>query len=179
MVYGFINQSKGYVTIQSEANQGTTVTLYLPKIKSTLPPATKEEKIPSDITPKINDVKTILIVEDEESLREMTVAFFKNTGHTILQAPNGPKALELIENNSNIDLILSDMIMPGGMTGLDLALAAIKANPNIKILLVTGYAKESLSMKALPKGFIPEVLVKPYSLVDLQKKVYELLSTEK
>ncbi|MCS5707388.1 response regulator [Candidatus Berkiella cookevillensis] len=179
MVYGFVNQSKGYVTIQSEANQGTTVTLYLPKTKSAIHTTTKEEKTSSDITPQINDAKTILIVEDEESLREMTVEFFKNAGHIILQAPNGPKALELIENNSNIDLLLSDMIMPGGMTGVDLALAAIKANADIKILLVTGYAKESLSMKDLPKGFIPEILVKPYSLVDLQKKVYELLSTVK
>lgn len=177
MVHGFVSQSKGYVTLHSEVNHGTTVNIYLPKIKSTEQAASLDEKPASEAVPEISAAKTILIVEDEESLREMTVEFFKSIGHNILQAANGPKALEIIENNPQIDLLLSDMIMPGGMTGVDLAIEALKTNANIKILLVTGYAKESLSMTNLPAGFIPEVMVKPYSLIDLQKKVYELLST--
>ena len=112
MVYGFAQQSGGHVTIESEAGQGTTVALYLPRAAA----EDARREAMGEAIPRGRG-ETILVVEDEPDLRQVTVQQLEDLGYKTLQAPDGPLALEVLADNSGIDLLLSDVVLPGGMNG--------------------------------------------------------------
>ncbi|SLN67415.1 Blue-light-activated protein [Roseovarius gaetbuli] len=170
MIYGFAKQSGGHVAIYSEEGVGTTVTLYLP-------PADKGAAAVADpgesAIPKSRN-ETILVVEDDPRVRRLTVTRLEDLGYETLAAENGPAALEIIRGNDGIDLVLSDVVMPGGLNGFQVADQALAINPALKILLATGYASGGAAAVGAAQNRHP-LLRKPYSLRDLAKALRELL----
>ena len=136
MVYGFAKRSGGSLHIESTLGKGTRVTLYLPasasaaQIASVLPPQGEEEL----------GSGTILIVEDNKAVREVTVEIIRNLGYETLTASNGQEALKMLRQTEALDLLFTDLVMPGPLTGLALAREAQIMRPGLPVLLSTGYA---------------------------------------
>jgi two-component system CheB/CheR fusion protein len=165
MVYGFAQQSGGFVSIESEEGHGTTVRLYLPRAEAEAPRAVLEE-MESDIKAPGARGETILVVEDDPEVRSLAVTLLENLGYEVLAAPDGISALTLLEAPAQIDLVLSDVMLPGGMCGPDLVEQAKRLRPDLRILFMTGYADSS----ARNVGPLPEtavILNKPFRKHDL------------
>jgi signal transduction histidine kinase/CheY-like chemotaxis protein len=171
MVYGFVKQSGGHVTIYSEPRHGTTINLYFPRSDA---PAT-----PGDSTPNGGVAaptrEAILVVEDDSRVRQLTIKRLKLIGYRVLEAADGPTALEIVKRGEPVDLVFADLIMPGGLSGRDVAIQARDIRPGIKILLTSGYAEE------LVRGDDPQrdnfkVLRKPYQQADLVAALREVFS---
>jgi CheY-like chemotaxis protein len=116
---------------------------------------------------------TVLVVEDEPRLRKMTVARLRDLGYRVLDAANGPDALAVIESGPPPDLLFTDMVMPGGMTGADLATAAREKQPEIKVLFTSGYSEPDVVRRGQTAG--AKWLRKPYSVVDLARTLRDIL----
>ena len=120
MVYGFVKQSGGHVTLYSEPDHGTTIRMYLPRAE--VPEETAEARAPEPPMDALRGQgETVLLVEDEPRVRRMTAARLQDLGYRVLDAANGPAALALLDQHPEVDLLFTDMVMPGGMTGADLA----------------------------------------------------------
>ena len=135
-VYGFAKQSGGTVQIRSDVGHGTTVTLYIPRQQGRLSTEVAIAEEPS--TPERGNA-TILVVEDDPNVREMVVGMLSNFGYRPLVARTGPEALAILQNEATVDLLLTDVVMPAGMSGTDLARRAQRLRPELKILLTSGY----------------------------------------
>ncbi len=163
MVYGFLKQSGGQVKIESALGTGTTVRLYLPRAEA--PRSVGDRGIAKDDTASAETGRIILVVEDDATVRSMTVARLAELGHRVLEAHSAAAALDILRRDSPIDLLFTDVVMPGGMSGLDLAHHALELRPAIKVLFATGYASSFN-----PTGGVPgEVLQKPYRDEDLSR----------
>ena len=143
MVYGFAKQSGGHVAIYSEPGIGTTVTLYLRPASPK--PGTEVPDQPEDALPRGSE--TILVVEDDPRVQRLTVTRLEGLGYQVLQADDGPSALKVLRSSTEIDLVLSDVVMPGGMTGFEVADQALVIRPALRVLLTTGYANGRFSRK--------------------------------
>jgi len=159
-VFGFVRQIGGHVAIQSAERRGTTVTLYLPlgspveaPASGTLPPAPA-------VPPHSGAGCTVLVVEDEPAVRSVAVDMLQDAGFAVLAAPDGPTALALLREGALADILFSDVVMPGGMTGFDLAREARRLRPSIGVLLASGYAAEALAQHGGAGEF--ELIGKPY-----------------
>jgi CheY-like chemotaxis protein len=184
MIYGFVKQSGGHVKIYSEVGHGTTVKLYLPrlKVKQELPPLLKPAE--TNDSPEILAVSDtavagqkmrVLVVEDNESVREVAAAMVEEMGFEVMTASNGAEGLQIIEADNSIDLLLSDVIMAGGMNGPELAAKAIKLRPDLRVLFMSGYAPGSVrQMQDLPDTI--DLVNKPFTRADLTEKVRRALS---
>lgn len=180
MIYGFVKQSGGHVKIESQLGIGTTVNLYLPRNlagETKLPaaaPAATSESIP--ITPAPDQRKAkILIVEDNNSVRDVAAAMIEEMGFETFTASNGHEGLAAIESMPDLDLVLSDVIMAGGMNGPELAVKAIKLRPHLKIMFMSGYAPDSVrQMQDLPDEM--ELVNKPFTRAELNEKVKRILA---
>jgi two-component system CheB/CheR fusion protein len=171
MVYGFAKQSGGHVAIYSEVGQGTTVNLYLPTVA-----AVASESVDADPTQASEaGGETILVVEDDPKVLRLTVARLEELNYTVIAATNGPKAMDILERREDIDLVLSDVVMPGGMTGFDVADRALGIRPELKILLATGYAKGAEQSNAAAERAVHRILRKPYGFKELARTLRELL----
>ena len=157
MVYGFAKQSGGTVRLYSELGYGTTVSLYLPlageasQASSDAPPA----RLPARLG------GTVLVVDDEEELLEIAQAYLADMGYSALQAQNGASALEAVARFKEIDLIITDIIMPGGMNGVELAQKARQLNPRLKIIYSSGFPADALTERSGMQVDGP-LLRKPY-----------------
>ncbi|MGE3875885.1 MAG: PAS domain S-box protein [Parvibaculaceae bacterium] len=163
MVYGFAKQSGGHVTIYSEMNHGTTINIYLPRASGSTTDAetaAAEDRLSADRS------ETILVVEDDDGVRNLTVTRLVTLGFKIHESPDGASAIKLLESGLRVDLLFSDLVMPGGMTGYDVARRAKEIDPKIRILLTSGYAEDLLRADDL--GSL-KLLRKPYRLADLRK----------
>lgn len=171
MVYGFMMQSNGAITVDSKLNKGTTFNLYFHR-------AVGEEttKAPVAFTKAnekfISQNKNILVVDDEEDLRQVLVAYLKQLGYSVLEAENGEKALLILKENVNVDLLLSDIAMPGKYNGIELASIVENIFPNLKIILTTA----DLSQVETKNKY--EVLIKPYNFADLMLKLQKIFKPE-
>lgn len=165
MIYGFIKQSGGHVSLYSELGQGTTVKLFLPR---------------TDQLPKVSPTEpdfgggseTILLVEDDEMVSEYVFRLLSEMGYKVIFAENGTKALEIIKARPDIDLLFTDVVMPG-MNGKELAAKVAQINPAIKILYTSGYAEDAIVDRGRLDAGV-NLLSKPYRRVDLARKLRNL-----
>jgi len=171
MVYGFAKQSGGAVHIESKLGKGTTVTLLLPRSMA------KEDKLNKAPLPK-NDLpggsEVVLLVEDDPTARMIGIAILENLGYRTIEAEDGASALEILNGEDSIDLLVSDVVMPGGMSGLDLAKQVQTQDPEMKILLCTGYNPEELDEQNPEAAAFP-IIRKPYRKEEMATKLRELL----
>jgi CheY-like chemotaxis protein len=146
MAYGFINQSKGHIEIRSKIGEGTTVSLYLPVAEPRSESEGQDAARAPDAGMDTIPGKTVLVVEDDSLVRQTTTATLKSLGYVVIEASSGPTARKILEENAeSIDIVFSDVIMPDGMTGLDLAREIQSRHPHVRILLTSGYAESRLS----------------------------------
>jgi PAS domain S-box-containing protein len=175
MVYGFIKQSGGHVAIYSEPSLGTSVRLYLPAADIGSGPRPVSTELGERDAPRGGE--TILVVEDDPFVRGYAVATLESLGYKTRLAANGPEALTRLNGDEAIDLLFTDIVMPGGLNGWDLAQQAFALRPGIKVLFTSGYALDTLiaNGRAL-KGLT--ILLKPYHKADLAWRVRQALAQE-
>ena len=175
MVYGFMRQSDGYVTVESSLGRGTTVKLYLPKQDAPEAPTSRRVEPPRV---QAGRGETILVVEDHAELRETVVEGLIRYGFRAVGAPDGPSALrELAAASGKIDLVFSDIAMPNGMTGLDLADHVRREYRNLPVVLTSGFPERLSDATSLDLKDIT-LISKPYSLEALARSLQTALTTE-
>ena len=171
MVYGFVKQSGGHVKIYSEPGIGTTVKLFLPQIAR--PAEASGEPTEARALQPVGR-ETILVVEDEEDVRELVCRLLGALGYRVLAAPEGAPALALLESERGIALLFTDVVLPGGMNGPDIARTAQAKCPHLKVLYTSGYTGNAIQqIEALGAGV--RLLSKPYAIEDLAQTVRDML----
>jgi CheY-like chemotaxis protein len=171
MIYGFVKQTGGHLKIYSEVGHGTTVRLYLPRAGGGEERPAEERK-PEDALPVGNE--TVLVVEDEAEVRRLAVGQLRDLGYTVLEAVNGPDAEAILRGGAAVDLLFTDVIMPGGLTGRELAERVLPLRPDMKVLFTTGYTENSIVHQGkLDNGV--HLLSKPYRKRDLARRVRMIL----
>ena len=158
-VYGFAEQSGGHATIESAPGRGTTVNLYLPRAQE----ESEAKAGPAEPVPLSENSEVVLVVEDNPEVRELTMQRVEGLGYVVLEAENGAAAIRMLESGEDIQIVLSDIVMAGGVSGYDVALWVREHAPHIKVLLTTGYAAE----EARPDAADIAILRKPYKRADL------------
>jgi CheY-like chemotaxis protein len=166
MVYGFVQQSGGHVTVYSEPGLGTTIKLYLPRSQAT---AGTDRETASEPTETAN-IETILVVEDDGDLRTLAVVVLSDLGYRVLEAGNAAQALRLVEHDSRIDLLLADVVLPDGIGGEALADALLARMPALKVLYMSGYP-EAAMIRDGRLGADIRLLQKPFDPAELARAV--------
>ncbi len=170
MVYGFVKQSGGHIQLYSESGRGTSVRIFLPVAEGAVGAA---GRAPEGQTPELaKGSEGILLVEDDPRLRRVLSRRLRGLGYQIFEADNGAVALAQLAVLPEIALIFTDMVMPGGMTGLELAEAALAMKPGVKILFTSGYAEPAIARLGQKKG---AWLKKPYTADELAETIREVL----
>ncbi len=172
MVYGFARQSGGHVRIYSEVGQGTTMCLYLPRHNAD---ASQEEEVAlSTIPASGGHGEVVLVIDDEPTIRMLIGEVLAESGYAVIEAPDGPAGLKVLESNARIDLLITDVGLPGGMNGRQVADAARVSRPNLKVLFITGYAENAVVGKArLDKGMF--VITKPFQMDSLAARIRDII----
>jgi CheY-like chemotaxis protein len=166
MAYGFVKQSGGHIKIYSEVGHGTSVKIYLPREASELAPA--EETVP--LVPEIAGSETVLLVEDDPLVRDNAANQLASLGYRVVQAADGRAGLALLKERHDIELLFTDVILPGGMSGRLLAEEACKLRPGLKVLFTSGYTENAIVHHGrLDHGVL--LLAKPYRKADLARMV--------
>lgn len=172
MIYGFARQSGGQVRIVSEPGAGTTVCIYLPRHDAA--PAEPNVGEPADVGSPGHRCATLLVVEDEPSIRDLIDEFLGDAGYTVLQATDAKAGLRLLQSATAIDLLITDVGLPGSMNGRQMADVARTTRKGLKVLFMTGYAEHAvIGDGQLEPGM--HVLTKPFSLETLSHRIEELL----
>jgi PAS domain S-box-containing protein len=170
-VYGFVKQSGGHVKIYSEIGHGTTVKVYLPRLATQ---GAGEEDIDPGPSPEAAKEETVLVVEDDDEVRAYSVDSLRELGYRVIEAHDGPSALRLLERQPRVDLLFTDVVLPGGLTGAQVAAQARTLRPALRVLFTTGYARNAIVHQGrLDKGV--QLIVKPFSFSDLAAKVRDVL----
>jgi PAS domain S-box-containing protein len=170
-VYSFVKQSGGFVTLASERGKGTTVSLYVPRV---LDDAVAKHGAGAKDMPR-GDGELILVVEDDDRVREITLKRLESLGYAVAEARSGPEAIQLLKSGEPIDLVFSDIAMPGKMIGYDVAQWVTTMKPNVKVVLTTGYNEIGSEGDALPAGDNIPVLDKPYTRERLAQTMRSVL----
>lgn len=169
-VYGFVRQSGGHIRLYSEPGEGTAVKLYLPRDLSAEAPA--HERLASDAD---GGSETVLVVEDHEGLREYSVGVLRELGYRVLEAPDGQSGLELLRERPEVDLLFTDVVLPG-LNGRQLADQALKIRPDLKVLFTTGYTRNAIVHNGrLDDGV--SLITKPFTFEGLASKVRKMLDS--
>jgi CheY-like chemotaxis protein len=170
-VYGFVRQSGGHVNIYSEVGEGTTLKIYLRRYSGAEDATERRDQAPT--TPRAIGSETILVVEDDEALRTYTVDILVELGYGVISAHDGPSALEAL-GRKQVDLLFTDVVMPGGMNGRQLADEAVRRRPGLKVLFTTGYTRNAIVHHGRLDAGV-HMIGKPFSFGDLSAKVRALL----
>jgi PAS domain S-box-containing protein len=170
MVYGFIKQSGGHIKIYSEIAHGTSVKMYLPRAEGP-----SEVAKPSDIAaPPPRGTETVLVVEDNAMVRATVTSQLEGLGYTVLAAESGDAALAILAERGPVDLLFTDIVMPGRMSGLELAGLVAERYPDMRVMFTSGYTEQSVTLSADLRRDA-ELLPKPYRQVDLARKIRKVL----
>ncbi|MGY4154482.1 signal transduction histidine kinase/CheY-like chemotaxis protein [Bradyrhizobium sp. USDA 4461] len=173
MVYGFVKQSNGHITLDSEVGRGTRVMLYLPRAAAVSPAAVPERRQP-DVR---GAQEIVLVVEDDRLVRSYVLTQIESLGYSALSANNGSEALAVLDSGAPIDLLFTDVIMPGAMNGRDLAIEAQKRRPGLRVLFTSGYTDDAIDQDGkLEQGIL--FLAKPYSRAQLARMLRFALREE-
>jgi CheY-like chemotaxis protein len=172
MVYGFTKQSGGHVAIYSELGHGTLVTLYLRQSESAVEPEALPE--PEQVS---RGGERILLVEDDDLVREHALRLLQSMGYQVTAATNGPEALDLLRRGVPCDLLFTDVIMPGGMTGPKLAEAARSLRSGLRVLYTSGYTENAIVHHGRVDPGV-NLLHKPYRRPELAAKIRAALKEE-
>jgi len=172
MVYGFVKQSGGHIKVYSEEGHGTTIKLYLPRVEKSEDRALD----PARSNPIAGGSETILIVEDDEMVRNFVTGQIQSLGYATLGAAHGAEALALIDAGAGFDLLFTDMMMPGLMNGRQLAEEAVRRRPRLRVLFTSGYTENAVIHHGrLDPGVL--LLAKPYRKSDLAEMIRKALDT--
>lgn len=171
MVYGFVQRAGGHATIQSAPGSGTRIRLYLPRSKKALE-STKHAAHTAAAAHTGNG--TILVVDDEKELMELTMEFLTEAGFKVCAAGNGKEALDALERHPEIDLLFSDVLMPGGMNGYELAVQAQQKYPALKVLLTSGFTDNTV-VGDVKQRFSAGILKKPFRKQELVQQIRRVL----
>ncbi|MBL4712090.1 MAG: response regulator, partial [Gammaproteobacteria bacterium] len=174
MVFGFVNRSGGFIKVFSERNVGTTFRIYLPKCEGEIQ-TTEIQALQTENLPRGQEV--ILVVDDEEMLLELAQETLEALAYRVLIATNAKQALVLLAEEPDIALLITDVLMPGGMNGYELAEQAIENRPNLKVILASGYASKT-EIGDVKSSFSSDILLKPYGLSELAKRVRAILDSD-
>lgn len=169
-VYGMVNQNAGWIEVESKVGRGTTFNIYFPVAENT--PKKTEAKLVAPMPE--GGGETILVVEDEEVLRELVKDILEGDGYEVLTAASGREALEVwSRHGKSVDLLLTDMTMPDGISGRDLAGKLLEENPRLPVIYSSGFSHENLDPQDLPEGQM--LFPKPYEPADLSRAVRAIL----
>ncbi len=169
-VYGFAKQSHGHIKLYSEVGKGTTVKLYLPRLYQEV---TSEDSVGGELGRPEGSGETILVVEDDPDVRATSVNALRDLGYVVIEATDGPSALGLLKM-AQIDLLFTDVVLPGGMTGADIANQAREITPNLKVLFTTGYARNAIVHHGRLDAGV-QLITKPFTFDDLAARVRDVL----
>ncbi len=179
LVFGFVRRSKGEIKVDSKVGEGTKFEIYLPRSSSE---KVGETAAPVEDTPVRGGDEFVLVVDDEPELAAVAEQYLSEAGYRVAVATSGQEALNLLAANPDIQLVFSDVVMPGGITGFDLAIRAIKKRPNIKVILTSGYTSESersrIKNAYLARQLSTALLEKPYSRNQALTRVRQALDEE-
>jgi CheY-like chemotaxis protein len=170
MIYGFAQQSGGAVSIYSELDQGSIVCIYLPRYRGE---AEEDELLEPSAAPR-GDGETVLIIDDEPTVRMLVSEVLSDLGYNALEAEDGAAGLKILNSGTRIDLLVTDVGLPGGLNGRQVADAARASRPGLKVLFITGYAENAvLSHGHLDPGM--HVMTKPFAMDALATRIRELI----
>jgi CheY-like chemotaxis protein len=173
MIYGFAKQSGGHVRIYSELGAGTTVRIYLPRYHGEA--ASEEESSDAIPVPHADQGQTVLIIDDEPSVRMLVTDVLQELGYVAIEAPDGASGLKVLQSDARIDLLISDVGLPGGMNGRQVADAARQTRPHLKVLFITGYAENAVVGNGhLERGM--HVLTKPFAMDVLGTRIKSIIT---
>ncbi len=173
MVYGFVRQSGGQARIYSEPGHGTMVCLYLPRHRG----ETENADAPGELAeaPRAEQGETVLVVDDEPTVRMLVTEVLGDLGYTAIEAADGPAGLRVLQSNARIDLLVTDVGLPGGMNGRQMADAARERRPGLRVLFITGYAENAvLNHGHLDPGM--HVMTKPFAMEALASCIKKLIA---
>ena len=173
MTYGFARQSGGQARIYSEVGKGTTLCIYLPRHSGM---ADAEDHLPAPGIATGGDGQVVLVVDDEPVIRALIVELLNDKGYLALEASNGPTALRVLDATVRVDLLITDVGLPGGMNGRQIADAARTTRPDLRVLFITGYAENA----AIGNGHVERwmsVMTKPFEMEALARKIETILNS--
>ena len=171
-VFGFVRrQSGGYIDIESAPRRGTTVRLYLPRVQAGVGETPEPAEAPEE---PVRGGAIVLVVEDNTEVLGVTVELLEKLGYRVFYANNGRDALTLSEKADRIDLLLTDVVMPGGMSGVELARAVQRTRPAIRVIFMSGYPDEATATEGVPESGAP-LLHKPFKTGELARVINEVL----
>jgi len=170
-VYGFVHQSNGHVKIHSEPGEGTTVWIYLPRMSA--PPQAQAAAVQS-APARAGGGKVVLVVEDDADVRAFTVQALQALGYGVVSAPDGPTALGVLHAGQPVDLLFTDVGLPLGMDGRQVAREAQRLRPGLKVLFTTAYARDAIIHDGRLDAGV-ELILKPYTHDDLERALRRVL----
>lgn len=173
MIHGFVRQSGGQVRVYTEQDHGTTMCIYLPRYSGDL--VDDGEPTGEDIA-EAGAGETVLVIDDEATVRMLIVEVLQEAGYTAIEADDGPSGLRILQSDTKLDLLITDVGLPGGMNGRQVADAARQFRPDLKVLFVTGYAENA----AVGNGLLDpgmEVMTKPFVMTELANKITEMIES--
>jgi nitrogen-specific signal transduction histidine kinase/ActR/RegA family two-component response regulator len=174
MVHGFVRQSGGQVRVYSEPEHGTTMCLYLPRYSGDI--AEEAEAVDSTIA-ETGAGETVLVIDDEPTVRMLIAEVLQEAGYVAIEAEDGPSGLKILQSDVRVDLLITDVGLPGGMNGRQVADAARLNRPNLKVLFVTGFAENA----AVGNGHLEtgmEVITKPFVMTELAIKITDMIENQ-
>jgi len=173
MVYGFVRQSGGQIRVNSKVGKGTTMCLYLPRHAG----ASDAQEAVETVAFQQGDGETVLVIDDDATVRMLMREALQDNGYTVIEARDGRSGLKILQSERRIDLLVTDVGLPRGMNGRQVADAARVSRPDLKILFVTGYAETAVVGNGhLASGM--EVITKPFAMGPFGQKVRDLLDQE-
>jgi CheY-like chemotaxis protein len=170
-VYGFVKQSNGHVRIDSVVGKGTTIRIYLPALAGD---TAAEAGAAISAMPSGDESEMVLLVEDDEAVRELNASMLRELNYVVIEAENGARAVQIIEIVPNIRVLFTDVGLPGGMNGRQLADAALRLRPDLRVLFTTGYARGAIVHDGRLDPCV-ELISKPFTAAALATKIRELL----